>query len=379
MKKIYTFCIIASSIFAQNLAFSQVTNYYSRNIPFSFNEKQYIQTRIEGLGNISRNAIKISNNNIVYFGTSQGIYFLPNDATKVKKINGIDDNVIALTVDKENNIYYATEDYQAYIYYNNGSIVKIEGLNDELDDNHITALALDSNDTLYLGTFAAIYYLLSGSTRVEKFNVNDEEGTNNKLDGKVFALVIDHNDNLYFTTNEAKFFSIQNLKIPILVDEHQLNELIYAFAVDQENNIYFGNHVYSSIKKELRNDVGLLDKTTLSIAIDTNNNVYYSTVLAGMYFLKNRTKQLEKTNVFGTSVHAITIDQNDNIFINNNEGPFIFQVYEAPVVPPIGKQKDTLAIEVLGYVFLSSSGAVGLSCLGTWLWNKYRYKKIGRN
>ncbi|WP_238336011.1 two-component regulator propeller domain-containing protein [Spiroplasma citri] len=116
---------------------------------------------------------------IVYFGTSQGIYFLPNDATKVKKINGIDDNVIALTVDKENNIYYATEDYQAYIYYNNGSIVKIEGLNDELDDNHITALALDSNDTLYLGTFAGIYYLLSGATRVEKFNVNDEEGTNN--------------------------------------------------------------------------------------------------------------------------------------------------------------------------------------------------------
>ncbi|WP_238336010.1 hypothetical protein [Spiroplasma citri] len=42
----------------------------------------------------------------------------------------------------------------------------------------------------------------------------------NKLDGKVFALVIDHNDNLYFTTNEAKFFSIQNLKMPILVDEH---------------------------------------------------------------------------------------------------------------------------------------------------------------
>ncbi|WP_272951865.1 hypothetical protein [Spiroplasma citri] len=42
--------------------------------------------------------------------------------------------------------------------------------------------------------------------------------------------------------------------------------------------------MYSSIKKELRNHVGLLDKTKLSIAIDTNNNIYYSTVLVGMYF-----------------------------------------------------------------------------------------------
>ncbi|WP_338990750.1 hypothetical protein [Spiroplasma endosymbiont of Seladonia tumulorum] len=84
MKKIYTFCIIASSIFVQNLIFSEVPN-HSRNTPFSFNEKQYIQTRIEGLDNISRNAIKISNS-IVYFGTSRGIYFLPNDTTKAKKI-----------------------------------------------------------------------------------------------------------------------------------------------------------------------------------------------------------------------------------------------------------------------------------------------------
>ncbi|MFU0251880.1 hypothetical protein [Spiroplasma sp. Moj] len=45
MKKIYTFCIIASSIFVQNLTFNEVPN-HSHNTPFSFNEKQYIQTRI---------------------------------------------------------------------------------------------------------------------------------------------------------------------------------------------------------------------------------------------------------------------------------------------------------------------------------------------
>ncbi|WP_342256076.1 hypothetical protein [Spiroplasma endosymbiont of Poecilobothrus nobilitatus] len=121
-----------------------------------------------------------------------------------------------------------------------------------------------------------------------------------------------------------------------------------------------------------------MDKTALSITVDKNNNVYYSTVLAGVYFFKNKTKQVEKTNIFGTSVHTITIDQNDNIFIKNNEGSFIFQVYEELVVPPVVKQKDTLAVEILGYVFLSSSGAVGLYCLGTWLWNKYRYKKISQ-
>ncbi|MFU0252500.1 hypothetical protein [Spiroplasma sp. Moj] len=302
---------------------------------------------------------------------------MPNDTTKAKKNNGIDDNVIALTVDQKNNIYYVNEDHQVYIYDgNNGTIVKIEGLNDELVDNHITVLALDSNDTLYLGTFAGIYYLLSGSTRVEKFIYDNN--SDNKVARKVFALVIDHNDNLYFTTDEANFFSIQKLNNEYsLADEHKLNELIYAFAVDKENNIYFGNYVYSSIEKELR-EIGLLNKTALSITVDKNNNVYYSTVLAGVYFFKNKIKQVGKTNIFGTSVHTITIDQNDNIFINNNEGPFIFQVYEELVVPPAVKQKDTLVVEILGYVFLSSSGAVGLSCLGTWLWNKYRYKKISR-
>ncbi|WP_255416636.1 hypothetical protein [Spiroplasma endosymbiont of Megaselia nigra] len=43
--------------------------------------------------------------------------------------------------------------------------------------------------------------------------------------------------------------------------------------------------MYSSIEKELR-EIGLLDKTALSITVDKNNNIYYSTVLAGVYFFK---------------------------------------------------------------------------------------------
>ncbi len=38
------------------------------------------------------------------------------------------------------------------------------------------------------------------------------------------------------------FFSIKKLNNEyILADEHKLNELIYEFAIDKENNIYFGS------------------------------------------------------------------------------------------------------------------------------------------
>ncbi|WP_338990753.1 hypothetical protein [Spiroplasma endosymbiont of Seladonia tumulorum] len=61
---------------------------------------------------------------------------------------------------------------------------------------------------MYLETFAGIYYLLSGSTRVKKFIYDNN--SDNKVARKVFALVIDHNDNLYFTTDEANFFQFKN-------------------------------------------------------------------------------------------------------------------------------------------------------------------------
>ncbi|WP_268794841.1 hypothetical protein [Spiroplasma kunkelii] len=41
--------------------------------------------------------------------------------------------------------------------------------------------------------------------------------------------------------------------------------------------------MYSSIEKELR-EIGLFDKTALSITVYKNNNVYYSTILAGVFF-----------------------------------------------------------------------------------------------
>ncbi len=80
----------------------------------------------------------------------------------------------------------------------------------------------------------------------------------------------------------------------------------------------------------------MLYKTALSITVDKIINFYYSTVLAGVYFFKNKTKQVGKNNIFGTSVHTITIDQNDNIFINKNEVHF-FQFYEEFAVPPAAK------------------------------------------
>ncbi len=113
--------------------------------------------------------------------------------------------------------------------------------------------------------------------------------------------------------------------------------------------------------------------------LHAKDNIYYCSFLDGFYFLKKGENQVIKTNLFGREVQTIAVDAKYNIFVSNNEGPFIFQVYNPPIVPdPIVKQKDMVVAKVLGYVFLGTSGAVGLSCLGTYLWNKYRYKKNRR-
>lgn len=48
-----------------------------QNVPFPFNNKQYVQTRIEGVENIFRNAI-IFGKEKTYFGSSRGLYVLMN-------------------------------------------------------------------------------------------------------------------------------------------------------------------------------------------------------------------------------------------------------------------------------------------------------------
>ncbi|PQM32518.1 putative Adhesion Related Protein 4 [Spiroplasma poulsonii] len=301
-----------------------------------------------------------------YFGSSRGLYALTTDDIKATKIKGIDDKVLFLTIDQDNNIYFATEDNDIFIYKNDTSIVKIEGVEAGAD---VTALALDSMNNLYLGTLAGIYYLPAGETVVEKVSWGDYV---------IFALIIDDQDDVYFTTNKRDFFSYQRNKEDPLVLIQNLNELIYTMAIDQTNNIYLGNYIYQTKTNEL-NQINLRDRSIYSIAVDANDNIYYCSFLDGVYFLKKGADQVIKTNLFGREVQTIAVDANANIFVNNNEGSFIFQIYNPPIIPdPVVKPKDMVVAKVLGYVFLGTSGAVGISCLGTYLWNKYRYKKSRR-
>ncbi|WHQ37200.1 hypothetical protein [Spiroplasma sp. SV19] len=361
MKKIFIWIIIASSIFVHNLISS---DNILQNGPFSFNNIQYVQTRIEGLDNIFRNAIVFGKEK-VYFGSSRGLYVLGKSDTKATKIKGIDDKVMFLTIDQDDNIYFATEENEIYLYKNDSSIVQIEGLDADAD---VTALALDSMNNLYLATLAGIYYLSVGETVVKKVAWGDYV---------VFTLITDHQNNVYFTTNKRDFFSLAaNQDSPVLIST--LDEPIYAMVVDQDNNVYLGNYIYQSKTKEL-NEINLRDRSIYSIAVDANDNIYYCSFLDGVYFLKKGTDQVIKTNLFGREVQTIAVDANANIFVNNNEGPFVFQVYNPPIIPdPVVKQKDMVVAKVLGYVFLGTSGAVGLSCLATYLWNKYHYKKSRR-
>ncbi|WP_425379971.1 hypothetical protein [Spiroplasma endosymbiont of Stenodema calcarata] len=363
MKRILKWIIIASSIFSHNLI---VPTGILSTAPVPFNNKEYVKTRIEGLDNIFRNAITFGKDK-VYFGSARGLYVLTKNETKAIKIKGIDDKIIFLTIDPDNNIYFATENNDIYIYKNDSSIVQIEGLPADAD---VTALALDSMNNLYLGTLAGIYCLMAGTTKVEKVAWGDYV---------IYTLAIDHQNNLYFTNNNRDFYSIalstsENTSSFI----KKLNESIYTMGIDQDDDVYLGNYVYQSKTKELK-EINLRDKSILSIAIDQDDDVYYCSFLDGVYFLKKGTNQVIKTNLFGREVQTIAIDHNANIIVKNDEGSFIFQVFKPPVVPPPAvKEKNMVVARVLGYVFLGTSGAVGMSCLGTYLWNKYRYKKNHR-
>jgi hypothetical protein len=72
-----------------------------------------------------------------------------------------------------------------------------------------------------------------------------------------------------------------------------------VFNIDKENNIYFGNYVYSSIKKELR-EISLLDKTACYILLLTKIIMFIiQHYLLGYFFKKIKQNRLEKLIFLG--------------------------------------------------------------------------------
>ncbi|WP_040093845.1 hypothetical protein [Spiroplasma poulsonii] len=97
------------------------------------------------------------------------------------------------------------------------------------------------------------------------------------------------------------------------------------------HSIYFSHNVGESgafvLKKgqSTSTKINGIDKTVNSIAVDSNDNVYFG-VADGIYLLKNGETTANKFNAIITStINSLTVDSSNNIYFGTNNSAYVLK------------------------------------------------------
>jgi uncharacterized delta-60 repeat protein len=301
--------------------------------------------------------------------------FMTNVVDGAKFVGGA---VFAISVDSNSNIYiggnftsYAgTSGRNRLIKVNSSGVLDTTFMTNAVDGSKISAvinsITIDSNNDIYIGGDFINYASTTNRNRLIKVNssgVLDTTFMTNAVDGAklnntVFTVVKDLNDNIYigglffnYLTKVSTSGVLSEPFVTNVIGISFVNNQISAIATDSSNNVYIGgnftNYGNTSGRNRLIkvNSSGVLDATFManavdgskfnnqiySIAIDSNNNVYiggdfitYGGTNFRNYLIKvNSSGVLDSTfmtnavdgNKFSSTIRAIAIDSNDNIYI----------------------------------------------------------------
>jgi hypothetical protein len=229
-----------------------------------------------------------------------------NDYLSLKQINGIK-NQFSLAVDSKDNIYFVLSDKLFVLKHGETTPTKINGIKD-----NIKSLAVDSNDNLFIATNKGLYNLVYGATTPTKIDgINDF----------IYSLAVDNSNNIYYIKSnmEGTFVLKQGATTPTKIDG--IDKSVKSLAVDSNDNIYFGTD-----KGVYKLDVGATTPIKIdgisgeirTIKTDSKNNIFY--VISGSdgfaFVLKHG--ETTPTKIDGiSSVLSLAIDSKDNIYFSS--------------------------------------------------------------
>ncbi|WP_338968444.1 hypothetical protein [Spiroplasma endosymbiont of Lonchoptera lutea] len=262
-------------------------------------------------------AINFDNNQNVYIGTSSGVYVVKLNELKFKQkdrqilkkiINHRTNNIV---VDSKKNIYFNTNDGFFVLKQGENTVTEIK-LNLSKYD-FFSCIYVDGNDNVYFETNKGIYILKSSELKKQNPNtIKINWVWNSDFNIKVNCFIFNEN-NVYFGTSDGLFVLKQGETTVIKINA---TNNIDNLKSDNNGNIYFSNNYTAYVLKQgetiFHEIYGIdiferqIDGDTKvnnhinSININSNNDIYFSTILGFLYILENtqETKLNKENEIF---------------------------------------------------------------------------------
>ncbi|WP_425377679.1 hypothetical protein [Spiroplasma endosymbiont of Polydrusus pterygomalis] len=283
---------------------------------FIYNLKESKLTKIDGIPNASVWSITFNKNNDVYFATQQGVYLLKSNEKIATKINGTEGDVRWITIDSNNVCHFAIWQRGLFKWENN-NLTKYNNIS-----INIVALAIDKDDNLYFGLWAneKIYVFKKGETNPVALDIPAQY---------VGFIWFNDKDNCVYIGGTNNIYILKDFKIikHIICDGH-----VISISVDLNNKMYFsiweeddrkGIFVFNQEKNKITK---IATPASRSITVDNNDNIYFGTTLlnSGVYIYKDLNKNLKyiinkkeiQINQLKTELEELKL-KNDSLIKNN--------------------------------------------------------------
>ena len=273
--------------------------------------------------------LEVSNGDI-WFGTNEGISILETRSgiqkfRDLKEVKGI--RIIHLKEDRNGTIWIGSLNQGVFSYDNKGRLSFDPLINNNIANLQVTAMDLDNDNNLWVGTMEGLVYFETDNHRVDL--LTQLRG----LKGSDISMVFADSKNRIWVGSSGKGISM------IEGDSIRQLELGYdftprCFAEDLDGNIWIGTEgrgvllfdpLQNQVIKTLSVGDGLLANLINLLGCDRFNNVYIGTNKGLNTFLRSREMVYAFTPSSGfvgieTKHNAIMVDREGNMWFGTVEG-----------------------------------------------------------
>ena len=252
------------------------------------------------------NAVAVDSNSNVYAGTSnKSVYKLNAGGVQVWKFTA-NGTVSSLAVDSSGNVYAGIG---KSVYKLNASGVQVWK---STVNGIVSSLAVDSSGNIYVGTNGkSVYKLNVSGAQVWKFTTDDN----------VNAVAVDSNGNIYAGTSSYSVYKLDSSGTQVW--KFTADNFVYSIAVDSSGNVYagIGKSVYKLNASGVQVWKFMADDYVNSVAVGLSGNVYAGTANSSVYKLHTSSVQVWQFTANGT-VNSLAVDSSGNIYAGTSGSIF---------------------------------------------------------
>ncbi|MFH1850918.1 MAG: two-component regulator propeller domain-containing protein [Candidatus Neomarinimicrobiota bacterium] len=246
-------------------------------------------------------------------------------------------NIYALAIDLDDNLWVGTEDYATGIFRFDGiEILDFSDRRFELNQYYVESITVDRHGNIWVGSFLPPEISKYDGSDWQVFNFNPEIDHDD-----VHALVVDLDNNLWIGTHHSHLYRFDgNTFTEIDTVNSIYSGYIEALDIDSQNNLWFGYYLctvgkYNDDELLIFNDsdLGLSQYYNFinDLKIDSHDRVFITTSGKGLLVFNNDTwanYDMSNSNIPTNNLYDLCIDSQDNIWVASGVGLLKFDGIE---------------------------------------------------